>query len=303
MVADGEDGATGAQDAVLGNARVRLVILESGAGAGEARNIGVRAARGEWIAFLDDDDEWLPQKIERQMRAVQDLHDWFPVISTRVMARSSMTRRVLPERVYDGTEPLADFLFCRERTGDPGGVMQCSTLLAPRDLLLAIPFHPALPMHQDWDWLIRVACQDGVGFTMLREPLSVWRVEEGRASVGRTPDWKFSLAWIRSVRALISGRAFSWFVAVECAWRAQASHAGPRARLRLLRAWFLEGEPELRSLLHLLLFSLAPTGMRRWMRRLRQNLLQHGEVEGMRSGPCLVYARHPEPAVRQKGFL
>ena len=33
----------------------------------EARNAGVRAAKGEWIAFLDDDDEWLPDKIETQL--------------------------------------------------------------------------------------------------------------------------------------------------------------------------------------------------------------------------------------------
>jgi glycosyltransferase involved in cell wall biosynthesis len=303
VIVDGPDAATMAHLAALGSARVRVVVLEQGVGAAEARNIGVRAARGEWIAFLDDDDEWLPRKIERQMRAVQNLHDWFPVVSTRVMARTASSRRILPESVYDGTQPLADFLFCRRRVGDPGGVMQCSTLLAPRDLLLAIPFQSGLPMHQDWDWLIHVACQAGVSFTMLRESLSVWRVEEGRSSVGRTPDWKFSLAWIRSVRPLISRRAFSWFVAVECAWRAQASHAGWRARLQLLRAWLMEGRPQLRSLLHLFLFSLVPGGLRHWLRRLRHALLQAAHPEALQSGPALVYARGPELPVRHKSSL
>src|ERR1700683_1346744 len=46
--------------------RVRVLILQ-GEGASAARNSGIRAALGQWIAFLDDDDVWLPAKIERQM--------------------------------------------------------------------------------------------------------------------------------------------------------------------------------------------------------------------------------------------
>ena len=63
--------------------------------------------------------------------------------------------------------------------------MQSSTLLAPRELVLAIPFKSGLPMHQDWDWLIRVAAHKGVGVTMVRQPLCIWRTEDARASVGR----------------------------------------------------------------------------------------------------------------------
>lgn len=267
VVVDGPDPETASRLSLFSGTRVRVIYLEKSRGGSEARNVGVRAARGEWIAFLDDDDAWLPRKIERQMRAVGEMHDWFPVVSSRVIARSPTSRRVLPTQVYRPMQPIADFLFCRERTGDSAGVMQCSTLLAPRDLLLAVPFRAGLPMHQDWDWLIRVAAHDGVGFSMLNEPLSVWRVEDGRATVGRSADWQASLAWIRSLRPLISRRAFSWFVAVECAWRAQTSRAGLGSRLRLLRALLLEGRAEPASVLNFLFFSLVPTRIRQTMRR------------------------------------
>lgn len=51
-------------------ARVRYLRKENG-GVSEARNFGMRAARGAYIALLDDDDEWLPAKIERQVEVLE----------------------------------------------------------------------------------------------------------------------------------------------------------------------------------------------------------------------------------------
>ncbi|MCP3964031.1 MAG: glycosyltransferase [bacterium] len=49
--------------------RVALLRLD-GRGVSAARNRGIRAASSEWLAFLDSDDEWLPEKIERQLAAL-----------------------------------------------------------------------------------------------------------------------------------------------------------------------------------------------------------------------------------------
>lgn len=49
------------------NCRVKLITQPKHINGAEARNAGVHAAKGEYIAFLDDDDEWLPDKTERQM--------------------------------------------------------------------------------------------------------------------------------------------------------------------------------------------------------------------------------------------
>ena len=50
-----------------GNSRVRYITQEKHINGAVARNVGIRAATGEYIGFLDDDDEWLPEKIESQM--------------------------------------------------------------------------------------------------------------------------------------------------------------------------------------------------------------------------------------------
>jgi glycosyltransferase involved in cell wall biosynthesis len=64
-----DDGSTdNTADVVKSYAGKVRYIYQENAGDGPARNAGIRAARGEWIAFLDHDDEWLPQKLELQMK-------------------------------------------------------------------------------------------------------------------------------------------------------------------------------------------------------------------------------------------
>lgn len=290
VVLDGPDAAAEAYLASVADPRVRSVTLPEAAGGCAARNAGVRAARGEWIAFLDDDDEWMPDKIDLQMRAVRTSRAWFPVATSRVIARSPRSSRVLPPRVYEGSQPVGDYLFCREGLTDSGGLMQTSTLLASRELLLAVPFRPGLRMHQDWDWILRVTAYEGVELRMVAKPLTVWRVEDQRATVSRSADWRFSLEWIRGMRRLISGRAFSSFVAVQCVWRARMGHAGPLGRLSILRAFLFEGRPQLRSSAHFFLFGVVPERLRKELRDALRSRSHAGEGA---DGLALTYSRGP----------
>ena len=55
--------------------RVKLVTQPRHINGAEARNAGIRASKGDFIAFLDDDDEWLPEKIEKQMSFMSEHPD------------------------------------------------------------------------------------------------------------------------------------------------------------------------------------------------------------------------------------
>lgn len=54
------------------DSRVKLIVQEKHINGAEARNAGIRASNGEYVAFLDDDDEWLPEKLEHQLSYLEE---------------------------------------------------------------------------------------------------------------------------------------------------------------------------------------------------------------------------------------
>ncbi|WP_436347802.1 glycosyltransferase family 2 protein [Natronorubrum sp. FCH18a] len=73
-----DDGSTDDTDSVLAgyeDPRVRPVVHATNQGANVARNTGIDHARGEYVAFLDSDDEWRSDKLERQLEALEDRSD------------------------------------------------------------------------------------------------------------------------------------------------------------------------------------------------------------------------------------
>ena len=150
VVRDGVDGVTEAVVASFADARIRLVALEGKVGGSEARNVGARAARGQWVALLDDDDEWLPEKLERQHALATPQADANYVVCTRYLyVRGEAAPQVWPGHTPRPGEPLSEFLFASR------GGFQTSVYLVPQQLMLDEPFTPGLKKHQDWDWFLR----------------------------------------------------------------------------------------------------------------------------------------------------
>lgn len=69
VVDDGSADGTADRLPALDDPRLRVLRHERSLGVARARNAGIEAARGEWIAFLDDDDIWSPRKLQTQIDA------------------------------------------------------------------------------------------------------------------------------------------------------------------------------------------------------------------------------------------
>ncbi len=123
--------------------RVRLIRLDVNSGANAARNAGVRAATGEWVAFLDDDDIWRADKTEAQFAAMADGDE-------AALCGLEHVGEVAPQVC-----PVARVTEAHLRGGNPFCGM--SGLIAHRDVLLQEPFDETLPNGQDWDIYIRLA--------------------------------------------------------------------------------------------------------------------------------------------------
>lgn len=264
VVVDGSDSATFAALATCTDPRLRIIRPERRLGNADARNVGVQEARAEWVAFLDDDDVWLPRKLERQGETARRSLARCPIVSCRLIARSGHRDLIWPRRFPTPGEPLSDYFFCRRTPFTGEGMVINSAIFTRKELLLRVPFRSGLERHVDPDWLLRAAREAGVAleFVPELEPLLIWHVEPDRSRITTQRNWRASLAWCREQRELFSPRAYAAFV-LHVVGSNAAAQGDWSAFLSLLREAFGRGRPALVDLASHLGNFVLPTRVQR----------------------------------------
>jgi glycosyltransferase involved in cell wall biosynthesis len=174
VVDEGSTDDTAATLAALTDARVRVIRHETPRGVASARNRGAAEASGDWLAFVDDDDLWAPDKLARQLQAAaMSGRDWAYTGSVNITDYGHIVYGrppLAPEKVVEAL-PRYNAI--------PGGG---SNVVVRRATWLQVgPFDTRLRNTEDWEMWIRLA-KRGVPACVCR-PLVAYRVHESNSSL------------------------------------------------------------------------------------------------------------------------
>jgi glycosyltransferase involved in cell wall biosynthesis len=263
VVVDGPDPDTVAILQTIDDPRLRVVVNTQSLTAAGARNVGMDRAKGKWIAFLDDDDEWLPEKLAKQLAYVADRGPALITCLSRVVTPTESFVR--PQVIYDNVLPIDEYLFDRRSPFAGHGFIQTSSYLLLRKLCRDLRFRTDTP-HDDWDFLLRLSKQRAVRVETVPEILVNLYVEDARPSLSKSGTWLSSLEWAERMRPMLTPRAYSGFCLGVVAPRAAKEHARHARALLLYRA-FRHGSPRLWRVAAFLGLWLTPPGVLGRMRR------------------------------------
>lgn len=271
--------------------RVRVVGTRTRVPLGLARSQAVAGSRGRYVAFLDSDDHWRADKLERQIRTLsagkaQLAYSDCYVVSGRGRVLGRYSQRAIPARGYV-LAPLLDENF-----------IPLVTVMVDRDIITkAGGFDPHLQIAADYDLWLRIASRGSIDYDP--EPLASYRTHSRNLSSDFRTAYRENLriyrSWRRTGTAETQGRARRAAAAVQWKWALKELLVGRRtdraaSRFRLGWARAGGGLGALRALFWLIVRQLRGAGLRYFMLRQRLTRLavqdsidQHSPEPGSRA--------------------
>ena len=171
VVDDGSDPAI-TPEGPLSDARVRIIRNDVSLGPTKARNIGLRASTGDFVAFLDDDDFWLAQKLDHCLEAARSLPEARVVVHRT--AFEMPTRPTVAPTVELVRHPLE--MYATIQTPHVDGVM------VEGGLARSVEFDESFDAAQDGDFVLELARR--TSFAMIDAVFAIHGTQDSPSLVG-----------------------------------------------------------------------------------------------------------------------
>lgn len=191
--------------ATVNDPRVHFVSLANNTGGTRPRNEGIERSTGEFIALLDSDDEWLPNKLERQYDFLKSQRGSARVCMTAKINKRPEGQHVRRNKSLQGYTSIMEYLLL-------GNDFQTSTLLLDAGIAKAAGFDPQLRKHQDWDFALRLE-ENHAQFFYFDEPLTIYDDSDSVARISSDGKREKSLIWLESIKSRVPGYIYYGFYA------------------------------------------------------------------------------------------
>lgn len=194
-----DDGSTDDSETVIRrweaeDERIRYVYQEN-QGPSVARNRGVAEANSQYIAFLDADDLWKSEKLERQLSFLNDHPDVALVCSDYLVEQKGERSRMRARHLDYRHEDVLERLYLR------GGPVLMSTVIIKKGVFQQIGgFDPSIPVGQDTDLWFRIAAEHSIHH--LSVPLTIKRSRSDSVS----EDMVEKVKYLRTITDRLAGR-------------------------------------------------------------------------------------------------
>lgn len=201
---DCHDNTVEIMERYLNDKRFSFVDISDAIGGAEARNVGIRKAKGEYIAFLDDDDEWLPNKLVLQMEALSQHHD-VAVVSSNYINNYGGYSKIgkLPEYVE-----LDDLLY-RNQLGS------FSFCLTKAEFIKDIEIDRRLKAAQDWSFWYDILHQsNGKGYVVQKALVKYNNGYTNRLSLNKENSYESYKLFINKIWNFLNQETKSYHLAI-----------------------------------------------------------------------------------------
>lgn len=177
---------------------IKYIRHEANLHGGAARNTGIDASSGEYIAFLDSDDTWAPDKVGQCVdNGVAENEILYSKIEDRGLIK--------PSFAFDNDSNVDEYLIVERQA------MQTSSLFMRASFAKAVRFDPSLKRFQDTDFIIRAQKCFDAKFSLLESVLVYMTDDDKGSRISSSVDPKPAYVWLEKISSLLTSKSIAVF--------------------------------------------------------------------------------------------